>query len=57
MLIYDPFSHSYDKLQISMIASHIHSFDQQPKPELTLESNPQNQENLQAALNYTIHQE
>jgi hypothetical protein len=56
MLIYDPFFRKYGKLQIFALFSHVHSFGQQPKPKFTLASSLQNQENSQAALNYTIHQ-
>jgi hypothetical protein len=56
MLIYDPFIRNYDILQILFNANHVHFFDQEPKPRFTLASNPQNQGNLQAALNYIILQ-
>jgi len=56
MLIYDPFNRNYGKLQIFVLSNQIHFFGLRLKPELILVSNLQNQENLQAALNYIIRQ-
>jgi hypothetical protein len=56
MLIYDPFNRNYGKLQIFVLSNQKHFFGLRLKPELILVSNLQNQENLQAALNYIIRQ-